>query len=346
MSADKSALSGFQYSDFAEQHLDVGNVNGSEVMVRCEFHGSSKYTLQFNLQTGLWVCFSCGEGGGIAKLGEQYGVLNVRAMEPDLKRTVQHVQETLRELNRPKKQPSFADDESLQRYAFPTPYWGRCSQDRRPPQGCTGKVGCSFHRWLKQDTVQQFELGYDIINNAATIPARDMEGRLAGVILRYLDPDVDLRYKYPSKKKSPFNRQDYMHGAHLVEQSNSNMVCIVEGSIDTAKVWQAEIPALGQYGSSITPNQVRLLRRLGVGEIVLFYDNDKAGRKAELYAQGIRLRSDHGKQYQEYDPRTDLRREFLVRAVRYDRNPLLSNDPGGSSSKAIRRAVDSAVRLR
>lgn len=336
-----SDLAGFPYGDFAAQYLNVHSVSGKEAMCQCCFHDSSKFTMQFNLDTGQFVCFSCHEGGGITKLGEAFGITNMKAVEPDVK-FIKEKLALLHKQDRKKKndKPFFLDESLLTRYQFPTFYWGKCKDDPRPHEDCTGKVGCNYHRWLKPKTVKAFDLGFDIMKNAATIPARDMDGRLLGVIKRYLADDVSLRYKYPKG----FARNSQMHGSWLVQQSDSHRAVIVEGSIDTAKVWQAEIPCLGQYGSFITPNQVRLLRRLGLTELVLFYDNDKAGRLAVSYAKGLRVHKRKKKETWEYDPRTDLRRDFLVRTVRYERG--MGSDPGSTSTKAIRNAVDSAVRLR
>lgn len=323
------------YYDFAHQYLDVGNVSGAEAMARCIVHDSSHYTLQYNMQSGLWLCFSCGARGGMKTLAAELGIANYREVEPD----IGLVMEKLEALRKPKGTGQWIlPEDTLDRYRFPTTYWRECPARKRP-KDCIGEVGCSLHRWFTEETVTAFDLGYDPMKNAATIPARNIDGQLVGVIFRYLDPDIELRYRYPKG----FNRASNMFGSWLVERDSSDRAVIVEGSVDAVSVWQAGIPALAQYGSSISPMQVRLLRRLGVGQVVLFYDNDRAGEKAVKYAQGIRQHRRRGKTTDEYDPSTDLRREFLVSAVNYTRS--MKDDPGANTGRQIRRAVACAERL-
>jgi DNA primase len=309
------------FEDFAKRHLDVANVSGEEAMVRCVVHDDSKASMQFNLRTGLWVCFACHEGGSIKKLCRELGISVYAEPEPD----IDDIRRKLRELEHPTKQRLQVQDESLlKRYSLPTRYW-------------TG-------RGFDQKTIKAFDLGIDMMSNAATIPLRNEHGQLLGVIKRYLDEDVELRYRYPKGFKRSMN----LFGSWLVEEADTDMVVLVEGSVDAMKVWQAGFPALAIYGSSLSPTQARLLRRLGVGQVVTFFDNDKAGREASAWCLGQktkRRKAKNGRRYtvQEYDPRVDLRRWFLVSQAGYKAG--WKSDPGALSAKQIRKAVTQAPLL-
>lgn len=310
-----------KYADFADKHLHVTLKSGSELMVSCPFHQASHSTMQFNIDRGLFICFSCGESGNIKKLARHLGVVNYREATPDIEDVMEKL-DALRKDER--KEPKPLSEETLARFNFPNRYW--------------------LSRGFTDSTIQAFDLGYEPLRNAATIPARNPRGELVGVIYRYLDEDVTLRYKYPKR----FSRSRNMHGYWLADNDDSDLVVITEGAVDAMKVWQAGYPALAQYGSTLSVQQVRLLRRLGVGQIVLFYDDDDTGHKATLWAQGVRFRK-HKTRFgtkvtkKEYEPATDLRREFLVYAVRYRSG--WKSDPGEMNNRAIQAAVESAEQV-
>jgi DNA primase len=62
---------------------------------------------------------------------------------------------------------------------------------------------------------------------------------------------------------------------------------LVEGSLDTVRVWQAGFPAYGIYGSSLAESQITLLHRLNIEQVLLWFDNDSAGRRATYTAKQI-----------------------------------------------------------
>ena len=105
---------------------------------------------------------------------------------------------------------------------------------------------------------------------------------------------------------------------------NNRPRCTDRGSLDAVAVWQAGYPAVAQFGSSISKEQIALLRRLGISRVTLFYDNDKAGQQATLSA-------------------VPMLRDFLVNVVNYNDND--GKDPGSMTIKFIRQKVDSAALL-
>lgn len=300
-----------RYEEWARKHLDIVNVTGDEAMVRCVVHSDSKASMQFNLRSGLWVCFACHEGGSIKRLCKELGIGLMEDPEPDVRDIMKRIKELSGDL--PNKALKGQDEKTLKRYSLPTGYW-------------TG-------RGFTKKTIKAFDLGLDMMADAVTIPLRDDQGRLLGVIKRYLGEDVELRYRYPKGFKRSLN----LFASWLVEHHDTDMVVLCEGAVDAMMCWQAGIPALAIYGSSISPTQVRLLRRLGVGQVVLFFDDDKAGREARDCCLGIRHHVRKEKKVQDYDARTDLRKWFLVYDVRYREG--WGSDPGSLSDKQIKKAV-------
>lgn len=290
-------------------------------MVRCLYHDDSNASMQFNIETGLWVCFGCGAKGSIKKLERELG-LRVIEDQIDVADLIKRLDEISHpDFGKSTDLPTISEN-NLLKYKFPTKYW--------------------LGRGFTQEVIDIFDLGYDPLGNIATIPFRDVHGNLQGVIKRYLDPDVELKYKYPKG----FKRSLHMFGSWFVaEDQEITTVALVEGSLDAIKCWQAGVPAMAVYGSSVSKTQIKLLRRLGITNIVLFFDDDDAGDKARMRSSGIKVHSSKDRKgktykYAEYDPELDLGREFLVTEVQYLDG--MESDPGAMTEDQILDAFDNA----
>ena len=77
-------------------------------------------------------------------------------------------------------------------------------------------------------------------------------------------------------------------GAHLINPAVHRYVLAVEGLVDYARTWHNGFPAVALMHSSVTPDQARLLRTLGLPTYG-FTDDDDAGRKGSA-ALGEALR--------------------------------------------------------
>lgn len=315
----------FRYEAIIEQHFQVTLRSGEEFMARCIWHGDSTSSLQINAESGLFICFTCGMKGNaktlLRELGLQYA---------DVEVDVQDLLQRIAALSAPDTAPVLPvlNESYLKRYAIPTKYWEA--------------------RGITLATQVQFGLGYDPIDDFLTIPLRDVNGGLLGVIRRYMGKDVEnsQRYRYPKG----FKRSQNLFASWLVEQDpDADTVVLVEGSLDAVKVWQAGYPAMAIYGSSLSASQVRVLRRLGVGKVVLMFDDDKAGIKATDSCLGHHTHTEHGRKVEEYKPETDLSREFLVYRTDYGnlgkKSPRRPSDPGAMSHDEIDHMLTKARRL-
>lgn len=307
-----------QYSDFAERNLDVASRFGNEVMARCVFHDDSRASLQFNVAKGLFVCFSCGARGSIKKLetqlGLSHGQMTQEADVADIRRRLD-----LLDATKTRSEVIYLPESTLDQFTYPTDYW--------------------THRGFLPETVEAFDLGYDPLTNAGTIPIRDMDGLLLGVIRRYLDEDADPRYKYPFQ----FKRRMNLFGAWLVAIDNEcDTVILTEGSLDAIKVWQAGYAACAVYGNFLSTAQIRVLRRLGITNVVLMHDNDRGGEDLRDMALGYHNQRNRRNRIveQEYVRETDLRYSFHVSEVRWPRTG--PKDPAACSDELICHLVDSA----
>lgn len=301
---------------FVEAHFTVRGKSGVEYSVLCPVHGDQNASMRINVEKGLFICHGCGVRGGMAKLGRLVGVRYRNDVEDEMSTFVAK----LDKLKKGPKQeaPVFMPESMLRRFAFPSTYW-------------------TDERDLLPATVEAFDLGFDPLDMCATIPVRDMYGRLLGITRRYVEKDAPLRYKDPKR----FKKSSHLFGAWLVAQHESATVTMVEGPVDCMKVWQSGHPALAQFMSYISPEQVRILRKLGIVKVVLFYDNDKAGIKAYRQALGWSYDPTKPKGWRwEYNPETDLRRFFIVARALYPSKKI--KDPGMMSDHDIDRSIRSA----
>lgn len=259
-------------------NLNVVVGAGEENQCECPFCGGTA-SLQFNDVKGLWICFKCGEKGTAKYLIE---LLEGNYREPDI--DLDQISDQLRSLTGdPSEPPRVLHDGYLLRY--------RSIHGSHESWRARGFDEAACSRW---------ELGYDPLAEVLTLPFRDTAtGNLAGVIFRALGPVDGPRYKFPAG----FARNRSLHGSWLLGQTAAHppeRVVLAEGPTDAVRVDQAGHPAVAQYGSSIGSGQSRLLHRLAVRELVLFYDYDRAGLKAT-------------------ERSSVLAEEFFVERVRWDR---------------------------
>ena len=306
-------LSQHKYGKFAEGYLNVYTVTNSEALALCPFHEDKSPSFQFNLDKGLYICFSCGASGSIRGLEQRFGV-SYRSVGVGL----DVLYKAIGDLERPQTCTGSRMEESqLAQYSIPTKHW----EDR----GFT------------EETVKKFDLGYDLIRDAMTIPIRDMNNELLGLCRRYLDPDMRNRYRYPKG----FHKREHLFASWLVaDMDDVPSVALTEGAIDTMTVWQAGTPAMAIYGSSMSADQVKQLRMLGVRKVTLFFDNDKAGR--DITRRCLGWKRDDFTGAWERKKESDLRRWFEVSVVDWSLAPHQAKDANDLSLPRIRKMLSSA----
>tara|TARA_Y100000310_G_scaffold339754_1_gene433456 strand:+ start:14310 stop:15164 length:855 start_codon:yes stop_codon:yes gene_type:complete len=236
-----------RYERFAEDTFDIMGTSGQEVLALCPFHDDHRPSFYFNQNSGLWVCHACGAKGNIQTLKRA-------GYDPKPEVALHEIQHNLQSLKETptREDHSFYPEGWLARFDNHTPYWAK--------------------RGFTRDMVKKFQLGFDPGTNSATIPIRNADGRILGVIRRSLAPMAKVRYMYPKGLKI----NELLFGSWLRPEG---IVALTEGSLDAIKCWQAGVPAMAIYGARMSRKQGGLLRRLGVRTTVLMLDNDKAGKQ-------------------------------------------------------------------
>lgn len=270
----------YPFELWADTNLEVKSKSGPEALVRCfsPNHDDGNPSCYFNMETSAYICFSCGFSGSLQN--------NPEAFTEDIQIKILH--QHLNRLMNPDLEPQqqFIPDSALARYRAKHEYWER--------------------RNISKHTQEMFELGYDAIANAVTIPLRSMKGDLIGVTRRFIEEDHQgPRYAYPRGFKASQN----LFASWLYDEYNMQTVCITEGSIDAMRLWQQGYPAVALYGAMISSQHVRILRQMGVQKVIYFGDGDKAGQESKLRAHGYWKKMDGTYRYKK---ETDLSQHFLM----------------------------------
>jgi len=309
-----STVTASSHARFVEAHFTVKEHSGDEYGVLCPSHGDRNASMRINVAKGVFFCHGCHISGGMKKLAKLVGVHYTWDRTEEALHVLTTKLAKLRAQQDGTDVPTWLPEDTLDRYRYESGYW-------------------TEHCGFTQDIIDTFDLGYDIMAEAAVIPVRDYHGRLLGVTKRFLGPDAQNRYKDPKG----FDKKHNLFGSWLAVEHPSSTVVLCEGPKDAMKVWQAGFVGLAQYGTYVTAEQIKILRRMGTVTVVLFYDNDAGGETAHQGAKGFTERSDGSWRY---DRERDLRRHFLVKRVRYGK--LRKKDPGDMTVDEIKARIASS----
>ena len=254
----------YRFERFVDTQMEVMSRSGDEWVVRCprpenHKHGDRNPSCGINVRTGAWLCFSCGARGGVSTLEKLYHSKAQSGVDDELLHGLRQELAEARPSTRV-EQANIYPESWLNQFDTPTGYWRK--------------------RGFDDEFAAEHRLGYDLANNAVTIPIRTLDERVVGVIRRHLDPDAKPRYKYPKG----FRVSRYVWGAW---RGNGDVLAITEGTIDSMALWQIGVDSVALLGSHISEHQARIVRGLGATTIVSALDNDRAGQRGthELHEQ-------------------------------------------------------------
>jgi DNA primase len=271
------------------------------VSTKCPFHKQGqerRSSFSVNVELGVFHCFTCHIAGDIRYLLKLLGLTRQQ-----IDSEVSVIQKEL-DANREKaefenKHFFFNGDPFKAKYPLPESLLGIY-------EWCpTSLIAKGFN----MDILRDMEVGFDRNLQRITYPLRDLYGQLAGISGGATLPTQQPKYLvYQGGRTNSFGKWvqgdfgkwfDDEHPGYTCEnhlmlwnynrvypratQATSDRdatVFLVEGF--KACMWMIQsgyYNTVALMGSYISETQQRLLHRLG-GTIVLFFDNDKAGRKA------------------------------------------------------------------
>jgi DNA primase len=140
-------------------------------------------------------------------------------------------------------------------------------------------------------TIQKGEKQFDRFKGRVMFPIHSMSGRVMGFGGRILKQDKQAAKYVNSPESEVYQKSKVLYGLyqakqHVAKQSNCYLV---EGYTDVIQMYQAGIQnVVSSSGTALTPDQVRLIRRL-TDTITLLFDGDAAGLRAAMRGVDIIL---------------------------------------------------------
>lgn len=243
------------YAAWAERNLDVRSRSGLEWMALCPFHDDTSPSFAINVSLGVFVCYACGEKG---RVDSAFGTTVKRETNID---------DVKSKINGLRAAPPVQKD-----WGAWVGHWAKCHVDQWSQRGINDV-----------NVLHNFELGFDVINNALSIPVHHPASRrVVSVIKRAIAPEPgELRYRY----ERGFKISQHLFGSIQVRELSPRWCVITEGSIDALAMWQVGIPAVALLGARVSTDQGKLLRAVDPFGFVVMTDNDRAGKQAAAEIQ-------------------------------------------------------------
>lgn len=160
----------------------------------CPVHQASHDTARVNVNSGKWVCMSCGAKG------------TIDGWQPDPDQELEAVFDLLE----PKPQPR------------PEAWWDVFD---------SGPVHQYWLSRFREETCREYRLGYDAGKGKPCYPLRDPQGRLLGAVLRNLDDPHAPKYRYPlgiSTSKLLFGYERFEGGPMILCEGATDAIAAYE----------------------------------------------------------------------------------------------------------------------
>ena len=291
---------------------------GRSYVALCPFHDDKNPSLQISPEKGIFKCFSCGTGGDAIRFVQLYEHISF----PEAVRKVADIigfhdprldSEESRPRVDPEKEPLYGCIKTLAEYYryYLLTDEGKTARDYLAKRG------------LDEESIKRFQIGYaprdgqttarfllskgypiraitgiGITRNAqnpsdmnagrVVFPLSDPSGRIVGFSARkiYEDDDGPKYMNSPETAIFQKGRCLYNYQAASSEARHKGFCYMLEGFMDVIALARSGLPAVALMGTSLTSDQVQLLRRLGV-EVRISLDGDLPGQEGMMKATGL-----------------------------------------------------------
>jgi len=251
----------------------------SDVQFCCTIHKESNPSAGFNVEKGVFNCFSCRASGNISWLlfksldqfkslkqadeflAEKYGL--------DLKRKYINKEKT--ELPRFE---SFTKGEERKREEVPISFIA-------PFKSGLETYRYFYNRGFNYNIVKEFMIGRDLKNKTITIPIFWEDNKLAGVIGRYVSKDRKKNQRY---KIYDFPVSKIVFPLNKLETINDTLIG-VEGTLDAIRMHQLGYTnTFAILGNTISKDQAEIIKSR-CSKFIDMFDNDERGKTASESAR-------------------------------------------------------------
>ena len=227
-------------------HIGVVTV-GREISAHCPFHTDAHPSFSMNAETGLWICYQCGESGTLEMLVEKVGgTVDVKTFLREAK---------VKKLKTPEPKPEPEETESNN---LPLLY-AQYEMFGVPPRWALNE------RMITRPAAELYRLKWD---HGWIIPIWEPLGyELWG--WQYKSPGTVANYpKAVKKSKTLFG----------VNELIGDQVVLVESPLDVGRLASVGIYAAASYGAMVSKAQIQVLIDVA-DRIVLALDNDEEGER-------------------------------------------------------------------
>lgn len=241
-----------------------GQVRGDEFVGHCPMHfrrtgrEDSHPSWSINMETGLFICFSCGYRGSIITL-----IADLRGISFDEAKTYTARVDIATSIARipgaytPAQKPDLMGESRLSRFSDP-PRWARQK------------------RHLSSDGCLAYSLRWNFISDSWIIPIRDpADNQLLGWQEKSETERIFRNFPVGVKKSRTLFGYDIFHGGRMI---------VVESPLDAVRLYSEGVSgAVATYGAIVSKSQVLLMS--AADEVVFALDNpitDDAGRKSSI----------------------------------------------------------------
>jgi hypothetical protein len=241
-----------------------GRVAGNKHYSRCPMHQGQRLSLYVNIRSGMWECYrGCGPEHWQERTFHRLVMLVL-----DLTSTAAEL--WLRQRGRDKDNGQLHDriEELLAPAAFKMTwdsYYNQLDAKIMPVQ--------FLQRGFTWETIAEWGIRWDNFSERVIIPVHDVKGAMVGWVGRAMRPDSQPKYL-----NSPgLQRNQLLFGVARPQLAHGTIL-LTEGPLDAIWLQQNGYPGVAVFGTSLSEQQMALVRRFHT--IIIGYDNDGPGRDA------------------------------------------------------------------
>ena len=289
--------------DFLNE-LGIRNVfdEGVEVKYSCPFeghsHGDSTPSATMEKGTTRAHCFGCGwSGNALSFLYEYEDVSPLKAARWIRERWGAAFRDTegsfTDEINRqleeqaqqakpPEPMPILDEKEADERSVDWTHVWSKAALNEAPEP-----FRYMLDRGFLPHTLTAWDIGFDILSNRITLPARNHRRELVGFKGRSWHPDDRPKYKVLGGKGynfEPYEVSRVLFGIHMLNfrgEVREHDIIVVEGELNAIAMHQhGYTTTVGISGKTLSRHQCEEIRKIGEKVLLIFDEEDDAQRAA------------------------------------------------------------------
>jgi DNA primase len=293
--------------EVVQQHVPLRK-RGKELWGLCPFHSEKSPSFKVNPQQQSWHCFGCDKGGDLFSFVELIEKVDFRRA---LELLADRAGVDLPDRSPGDRERAEARRRIMELNKLAAQYYEYVLHST--PAGEAGRELLA-RRQVDAETARHFGLGYapgganlvaflakrgrslkdaeaaglvrggrDFFQRRLMVPIRDERGQVVAFTGRTVLSEERERRKYMNTPETAaYHKGRVLFGLDLARQAigERGHAVIMEGQFDVIVGHQFEVTnAVASSGTALTEDQVRLLKRY-TDELVLMFDNDRAGRIA------------------------------------------------------------------